>query len=264
MDVSAADSLGFSARVTHPGAMRDDHAHGDLELNILLAGRVRYIHAGATIDLPRERLAVFWAALPHRLVETSDDARMALAVIPLSDALRWGLAERAMGDLMRGAFLIAPAPSTIDAALARQWAEDADTGIDPGTTKLEIQARVRRLCNVAEILDPDDGDVIVRMTRWLEAHHREACSLDDLARAVGLHPKYASTRFRLTCGMSPWQYLLRLRVATAQRLLLTTRHTVLAIAEQAGFGSQARCYAAFQDVCGESPGRWRRRHRRGS
>ncbi|MDA3960008.1 MAG: AraC family transcriptional regulator, partial [Planctomycetota bacterium] len=184
------------------------------------------------------------------------------ATIPLATALRWGLAESAMAELMRGAFLMAPEPTPIDAALAEQWARDRSSGIDQETTRLEIQARLRRLCASAkEVSDDGSTDVVARMASWLADHHQDDCSLDDLARDVGLHPKYASTRFRQACGMSPWQYLMRLRIATAQRLMLTSTHTVLAIAQQAGFGSQARFYAAFKDVCGEAPGQWRRRYR---
>ena len=45
-----------------------DHAHGDVELNLLEGGSATCFLAGRFVELPRERVAVFWAALPHRIV----------------------------------------------------------------------------------------------------------------------------------------------------------------------------------------------------
>jgi AraC-like DNA-binding protein len=68
------------------------------------------------------------------------------------------------------------------------------------------------------------------------------------------------TLFRRECGMSIWQYLIRLRISNAELLLLTTDKTVLNIALESGFGSLARFYAAFTKECGVSPGEYRKRN----
>ncbi|MDA3963604.1 MAG: AraC family ligand binding domain-containing protein, partial [Planctomycetota bacterium] len=77
--MKASDSLGFNVWCQHPTLMHGDHAHGDLELNIMIRGSVNYFHGGRFVELKPERLAVFWAALPHQLVDASDNALMALA-----------------------------------------------------------------------------------------------------------------------------------------------------------------------------------------
>jgi transcriptional regulator GlxA family with amidase domain len=64
--------------------------------------------------------------------------------------------------------------------------------------------------------------------------------------------------FRRECGLAIWQYLTRLRVSHAQVELLCTDKTVLSIALDAGFGSLARFYAAFQKECGLAPGEYRK------
>ena len=93
----------------------------------------------------------------------------------------------------------------------------------------------------------------------MAANYKDDISTTDIGHAVGLHPNYAMTLFRRECGMSIWQYLIRLRLSQAQLMLLTTDKTVLAIALESGFGSLARFYAAFTRECGISPGEFRKR-----
>jgi AraC-like DNA-binding protein len=81
----------------------------------------------------------------------------------------------------------------------------------------------------------------------------------EVAQAVGLHPNYAMSLFRRECGVTIWQYLLRLRLSHAQVLLLTSDKSVLSIALESGFGSLPRFYAAFSRESGMSPGEYRRR-----
>ena len=261
--MGASESLGFKAWEGAPSLQAAEHAHGDLELNLPYTGSVTYFHGGRFVSIPSGHLGVLWAAIPHQLTTVEPGTRMAWVTVPLAMALRWGLAEDAMARLMRGELLRSAAPDPVDAALAATWAADCTGDGDQATVQLEVQARLRRLLRAAEQAPAQDASgVISRIAAWLAEHRSEDLAMEDLARAVGLHPKYAATRFREVCGMTPWQYLTRLRVAEAQRLLLTTDLTILAIAERSGFGSQARFYAAFRDICGEAPGRWRKRHRR--
>jgi len=261
--MSQRSSLGFRAWDGEPQGQRAEHAHADLELNLVYTGSVTYFHGGRFVSIPPRRLAVLWAAIPHQMTAFEPGTEMAWVTVPLAMALRWQLDESAMARLMQGELLLAEEASDLDTGLARSWAEDGRRGADPQTVELEVQARLRRVMRGGRGAPlAHEAEVVERMAAWLVDHRCEEVAMEDLARAVGLHPKYAATRFREACGMTPWQYLTRLRVAESQRLLLTTGLTVLAIAERAGFGSQARFYAAFRDICGIPPGRWRAEQRR--
>jgi transcriptional regulator GlxA family with amidase domain len=52
--------------------------------------------------------------------------------------------------------------------------------------------------------------------------------------------------FRRLTGISVWEYVLRLRVAHAQRLLITTNKKIADLAMESGFVSIAPFYAAFK------------------
>ena len=81
---------------------------------------------------------------------------------------------------------------------------------------------------------------------FIDAHFSEIRALQEVADAVGVHSKYLSQRFRQLYGIRAWEYVLRLRIHAAQRLLLTTNQKVASIAYEVGFESISAFYAAFQ------------------
>jgi len=256
-------SLGFWLHERRPKPMRADHAHADLEINFLRSGSMRYFFPGGFVELPVGRLALFWGAIPHRSVAASNDARYVVGCIPLAMALRWRLGERLLGRLLGGELVVADEQDD-DERLQRWVADLARNDAEIGEiVALELQARLRRLGNAHHVLSGDTagGDSAVqRMAAFIAAHAAEALDMDRIAASAGLHRKYAGTLFRRHCGMTPWQYLTRLRLAHAQRLLLNEpERSVLAIAEAAGFASQSAFYEAFRKACGCAPAAWRRR-----
>lgn len=99
---------------------------------------------------------------------------------------------------------------------------------------------------------------VERMARFLARHFREPVRVADVAEHVSLHPHYAMSVFREGAGMSIVDYLTRLRVAHAQRLLMTTDRAVLDIALDAGFGSLSRFYEAFRAQVRQTPRAYRK------
>jgi len=100
---------------------------------------------------------------------------------------------------------------------------------------------------------------LTEVTAFLGRNYGEELSVATVARAVRLHPKYLLALFRKSCGMTLWEYVTRLRLAHAQRLLFTTDRTVLDIAMEAGFGSASAFYHAFQKHERRSPSKFRDR-----
>jgi AraC-like DNA-binding protein len=82
-----------------------------------------------------------------------------------------------------------------------------------------------------------------------------------VAREVGLHPDYASALFRKAFGVTPSRFILQHRVSHAQRMLVTSDAKVLEVAMDSGFGSLSRFNAAFRQLCGCAPRRYRSLHR---
>jgi AraC family transcriptional regulator len=82
--------------------------------------------------------------------------------------------------------------------------------------------------------------------------------LADIANECGLSPSHFARCFKATFGLSVHQSLIRLRIEAAQRLLASTRHSIVDIAMQSGFSDQAALTRTFTQIVGTSPARWRK------
>lgn len=98
--------------------------------------------------------------------------------------------------------------------------------------------------------------------RYIDLHFRDPISLDRLAEVCGLNKYYLAHAFREYIGMSPINYLNARRVEEAGRLLCSTNDSISQIASTVGFSSQSYFAQVFQKSTGESPGEYRKRHRK--
>lgn len=259
--------LSLSVGVGRCTPMREQPAHGDIELNFVYSGALRYFIGGRFVELAAGALGVFWGAFPHQIVEAEPKTELMHARVPLVTLLRWRLPSTFVRRVLSGEVLLDTRTASWDAELTRRWLVD-QTSADPASLRaceLEVEARLRRLSakrqQRAASRSPEHKArrQVEAVTAFLARNYQDDISTADIGRAVTLHPNYAMTLFRRECGMSIWQYLIRLRLSQAQLMLLTTDKTVLAIALESGFGSLARFYAAFTRECAISPGEFRKR-----
>lgn len=101
------------------------------------------------------------------------------------------------------------------------------------------------------------GVVLTRMTAALQ----EPVSNAELARAAGMSARAFERAFVQEYGLSPQQYLKRLRLQNACRLLVETRESIAAIAQHCGFADQSHLTREFRRITGTTPGTYRSRYR---
>lgn len=130
-----------------------------------------------------------------------------------------------------------------------------------GAWAMEILARLhgaRRHANPP----PPIALAISRAEAALSEQAADPPSLRQLAQQVGFGYSYFRREFKAATGVSPGQYVRRLRLERARRLLGTTADTVKAIADELGFSSEFHFSTAFKRQFGISPAHWRARARR--
>lgn len=91
--------------------------------------------------------------------------------------------------------------------------------------------------------------------------HREPCrawSVADIADAVGASRSVVAERFTKLLGEPPLTYLARWRLQLAARLLGTTHRTIVQVATEVGYESEAAFNRAFKREFGLPPARYRR------
>ena len=112
------------------------------------------------------------------------------------------------------------------------------------------------------IAPKDHGDEkVLQLQGWIETHHREPIGIDDMVNAAGMSVRNLSRRFLSATKMSPREYLRRVRIETAKRLLEGQNATIDRVAEQVGYRDTRAFIRAFGAVAGVSPGQYRQKFR---
>jgi AraC family transcriptional regulator, melibiose operon regulatory protein len=253
--------FGLASWQGHPATMTAFHRHDEVELDFIEQGEVAYRFGHARTILRTGDFALFWGAVPHQLIAVAPGTTMHWLTIPLADVLDWRLPSAIAQRLLQGKLL--SDRDSADGAMFMRWHGDlrADDPQRRLLVLLEAQVRLRRLAlspalgnraGAAAVLDRAAGKV-EKMARFIAEHSTEPLRVAQIARSVKLHPDYAVTLFRKTCGMGLIQYLNLHRAAHAQRLLAITDDSILSIAFACGFGSASRFYAVFTRIFGRTP-----------
>lgn len=96
-----------------------------------------------------------------------------------------------------------------------------------------------------------------RVLAFMEEHYWEPVTLADMARVAGLSRMHFAARFRVSTGVRPHEYLLRLRVERAQKLMLESTEPLAQVAFSVGFQTQAHFTTVFRRFAATTPNRWR-------
>ena len=97
---------------------------------------------------------------------------------------------------------------------------------------------------------------VARAVCYLQARFTEDVTLDELARAACCSPFHLSRRFKRATGMTPFQYLVRLRVDHARHLVSAGagERSLADVARAAGFADQSHLTRQMKKVLGVTPG----------
>ncbi|TDX32936.1 AraC family transcriptional regulator [Modicisalibacter xianhensis] len=96
---------------------------------------------------------------------------------------------------------------------------------------------------------------------YIQNNLAKRLSVADLASQACLSEAHFSESFREQTGVTPYQYLLRQRLAAARYLLTTSTFPLNEIAERTGFASQSAFSHAFRRAFDHSPSQLRRNPR---
>ena len=266
---------GFTCERWTPARMPRPDRHNEIEINLLTGGALTYLVGGRKVRVPAGRVAIFWAAIPHQIIETQGASEYYVATIPLSWFLQCSFPEHLVQPVLHGEVLLDRQTDPADLARFELWLDDlrADPANRQRPVFLEMEARLYRLalslgCGrgrprrpAAEPVKEGHLSNVERMAAFVAMRYTEPLTVDDIGEHVGLHPNHAMTVFKRAFGTTLIRYLTEHRVSHAKRLLATTDDKILGVALASGFGSVGRFNAVFRETCGCSPREFRRRHR---
>lgn len=252
-----------------PRGFRADPQAG-LELCYVADGWLSYQIGGDTVRVAAGQLAAFWPATPHQVLAYSEGSLEAfVATAPLSWFLSGGFPATFVQALLHGR-MVCTAPderSGLDQRMFAMWA-DEPANDDPEIALamlLELKARLLRFTLTKAPAPPatvtgerfTKADAIANL---VARRFTGPMTLGSIAREVQLPPKQVGSLFHRVYGTSLVDFITRHRIFQAQRLLVTSRAKIAAVATAAGFGSLSRFNSAFRQACGCSPRHFRQLH----
>ncbi|MFO1488635.1 MAG: helix-turn-helix domain-containing protein [Verrucomicrobiota bacterium] len=250
--------------------------HPCIELNLTKSGLVRYLYSGEEIRLGAGRLAVFWAAMPHQIIESSSNSEIYSLTLPLKWFLQFQMPEDFTRQILGGQVLVEPeSGSPGDYEMFNRWIEDlaAASPWRERVLMLEIEARLLRFANrlaaypegepfiprPAHRSDPNSVDRVRRIISFIAQNYTDEITMELIGKSAGLDPNHAMGLFRKTVGTTLIHYVTRHRLSHAQHLLATTDSKVVDVAMLSGFNSLSRFNDVFKRECGCSPREYRNR-----
>lgn len=102
-----------------------------------------------------------------------------------------------------------------------------------------------------------DDEVVTQALRYIAANSHRDINVDDVARAVHLHPRRLQRRFRQVVDWPIADEIRRVRIERAKRELTNTDLSLSEIARSAGFGDRMRMCATFLRELGVTPRAYR-------
>ncbi len=76
--------------------------HNEIEMNLLASGSLTYLLGGHRTTLEPGKLAIFWAAIPHQIVEIEGETPYFVTTVPLSEFLRAGFDLSFVNRVLQG------------------------------------------------------------------------------------------------------------------------------------------------------------------
>jgi AraC-like DNA-binding protein len=226
---------------------------------LLLRGEVysncpgQYVVASAEIPVSARVLGAT-VARPHLALRLNFDLASLRSLIQEAQ-----LPTPAGGASLRGIYVSPTKPALIDAVLrlVRLLQSPAEIPVLAPMFEREILFRLLlddssvMLHRMAQANSPPHriGVAIV----WLKRHFREAFSINDLARRVGMSASGFHQWFRMITGMSPLQYQKQLRLQEARSILRNERTDVGTVSRRVGYESPSQFSREYSRLFGIPP-----------
>lgn len=271
----------FGMRIFNPQIMPDAHAHGHVELNYLIGASMDYEIDGKIITIPPNRIACFWAAVPHRLssikrIQNAPKLKLGNIYYPLDAFLTMPHIAEIQIAVLAGGLVILP-EEAISFQKIRTWYKDyrSKKPENLDVLKMEINVMLRRaqLGDLEFIVPPHTSSNrnhafnnthihhVVAMMRFILENLSTPMTNADVAAVTGLHQNYALNLFSEMMHIPMKRFIIRMRLLKARAMLMESNMAISSVAEDAGFTSISQFYHHFVLAYNLTPKMIRKKYR---
>lgn len=252
------------------------HTHHTLELSMILSGRGEYRLQDRVYPVKAGDIVLFNNTEVHGMWNTGDEplVNMALEFEPRfiwSDPLySFDQAFLSMFFSRNERFQYKLDRENPAYPIIKRQLEEIQTEFTEQLPRYEMIIKAKLLSLLADLLrhyditPPADSPTdnrhhsdMNRVLHYITDHYAEPLTLEQLADMLHVSESYFCQLFRKSNGLSPKEYIVKVRTAAAAQQLKETDRSVLEIAENCGFNSPSNFYAAFKRITGKSPAQYR-------
>lgn len=133
-------------------------------------------------------------------------------------------------------------------------------GYQTSTIAYEFVMRLLQSLNNQSLNIYSGQSCISNSINFMKANLHKDISLEDIANYVGFSKFHFNHTFTKVTGISPWNYLTKLRLEHSIKLLLSTNLTVDEISVMVGYTSSNYFNKVFRKYIDSSPGRFREKY----
>jgi AraC-like DNA-binding protein len=236
--------------------MSDFHSHGFYEITLILTGNVRSLLQDRSVDGSESRLVLTAPRMPHFMYLTAPGlySRINLSFSRefVEDYVpEWRQLSKVFGRNGR-ILLLGDGQRALFHEKLLGLRDEKDT--------FRQRLRILEILSYAAELDPWEEDeapdsapgYVMKALEYIDAHYGERIVAENLARHVGVCRTTLMTGFRRHTGTTLSEYVLRVRVRAAIRLL---RQGISQerVAERVGLGNGGGLIRAFRHLYGMTP-----------
>ena len=135
-----------------------------------------------------------------------------------------------------------------------------------------LKIKILELLYILNSMDPNDNkntELILPRTQvqlakdaaaYLTQNMDRRITTSELARQFGISESSLKAAFKGVFGVPIFSYMRYCRMQTAADMLINTKLTITEIAGQLGYNNESKFSAAFREIIGESPAKYRSLH----
>lgn len=117
----------------------------------------------------------------------------------------------------------------------------------------EIRKPIEQLIYTQGEQAPHNDEEVVQAQSFLQDHYNQSINIDQLAQTIGISVRSLNRRFRQATGLTPIQYLQKLRIQIAEDLLKNSNLSLAEISAHVGYNDYSYFAELFKKWMSSSP-----------
>jgi len=244
-----AGDAAIQRHVVEAGIIRPAKATDKAYFNFVTTGYA-VEHVDGNIHFYREREVLFHPKGEVRSLVTGRKPITAYCVYPSQRDLDW-LADRGVDLSKRRNH------SSVAFLYAAKHLAEAYEGDDATELRNAYNAFLEELVRAAKLERTDRQPWLPRARAFLDKNGLHGVSLDEVAKAVGIHPVHLAQEFKRHYGVTVGDYVKRMKLEEARRQLGLRQRPIAKVAKNLGYYDHAHFVKVFKGFTGITPTEFR-------